>query len=62
MATRTPTVSPARAAVREAMMAERKAGHWADSSVDDDRHDRESLFGRGEDGDDQEQDSEEAGE
>ena len=52
----------ARAAVREAMMAERKAGHWADSSVDDDRHDRESLFGRGEDGDDQEQDSEEAGE
>ncbi len=52
----------ARAAVREAMMAERKAGHWADSSVDDDRHDRESLFGRGEDGYDQEQDSEEAGE
>lgn len=52
----------ARAAVREAMMAERKAGHWADSSVDDDRHDRESLFGRGEAGDDQEQDSEEAGE
>lgn len=52
----------ARAAVREAMMAERKAGHWADSSVDDDRHDRESLFGHGEAGDDQEQDSEEAGE
>lgn len=52
----------ARAAVREAMMAERKAGHWADSSVDDDRHDRESLFGRGEAGYDQEQDSEEAGE
>ena len=37
----------ARAAVREAMMAERKAGHWADPSVDDDRHDRQSLFGRG---------------
>ena len=29
------------------MMAERKAGHWADPSVDDDRHDRQSLFGRG---------------
>lgn len=39
----------ARAAVRDAMMAERKAGHWADPSVDDDRHDRTSLFGRGED-------------
>lgn len=39
----------ARAAVREAMMAERKAGHWADPSVDDDRHDENSLFGRGED-------------
>ena len=52
----------ARAAVREAMMAERKDGHWADPSVDDARHDRESLFGRGEAGDDQEQDSEEAGE
>ncbi|OZG64034.1 GTPase ObgE [Bifidobacterium eulemuris] len=38
----------ARAAVREAMMAERKAGHWADPSIDDDRHDEHSLFGRGE--------------
>lgn len=38
----------AKAAVREAMMAERKAGHWADPSVDDDRHDETSLFGRGE--------------
>jgi GTP-binding protein len=38
----------ARQAVREAMMAERKAGHWADPSVDDDRHDETSLFGRGE--------------
>ncbi len=37
----------AKAAVREAMMAERKAGHWADPSVDDDRHDQHSLFGRG---------------
>lgn len=39
----------AKAAVRDAMMAERKAGHWADPSVDDDRHDETSLFGRGED-------------
>ena len=38
----------AKAAVREAMMAERQAGHWADPSVDDDRHDETSLFGRGE--------------
>lgn len=38
----------ARTAVRDAMMAERKAGHWADPSIDDDRHDTESLFGRGE--------------
>ncbi|MBW3078498.1 GTPase ObgE [Bifidobacterium simiiventris] len=37
----------ARAAVREAMAAERAAGHWADPSVDDDRHDETSLFGRG---------------
>ena len=41
----------AKAAVREAMRAERQAGHWADPSVDDDRHDEQSLFGRGEDGD-----------
>ena len=40
-------------AVREAMMAERKAGHWADPSVDDDRHDETSLFGRGETADDE---------
>ncbi|NEG89150.1 GTPase ObgE [Bifidobacterium aerophilum] len=39
----------ARAAVREAMAAERAAGHWADPSIDDDRHDETSLFGRGED-------------
>lgn len=39
----------ARQAVREAMMAERAAGHWADPSVNDDPHDERSLFGRGED-------------
>lgn len=39
----------ARQAVREAMMAERLAGHWADPSVNDDPHDHTSLFGRGED-------------
>ncbi|KAB5607069.1 GTPase ObgE [Bifidobacterium jacchi] len=38
----------AKTAVREAMMAERKAGHWADPGIDDDRHDENSLFGRGE--------------
>ncbi|WP_055427465.1 GTPase ObgE [Bifidobacterium aesculapii] len=38
----------AKAAVREAMMRERAAGHWADPSIDDDRHDEKSLFGRGE--------------
>lgn len=38
----------AKSAVRDAMMAERKSGHWADPSVDDDRHDENSLFGRGE--------------
>lgn len=38
----------AKAAVREAMRAEREAGHWADPSIDDDRHDETSLFGRGE--------------
>lgn len=42
----------ARAAVRDAMMAERKAGHWADPTVDDDRHDETSLFGHGESADD----------
>lgn len=42
----------ARQAVREAMMAERRAGHWADPSVDDDPHDETSLFGRGEQGED----------
>ena len=35
----------AKAAVREAMMAERKAGHWADPAVDDDLHDEHTLFG-----------------
>ncbi|RBP97652.1 GTPase ObgE [Bifidobacterium aemilianum] len=39
----------ARAAVRQAMMAERKAGHWADPSLDDDRHDEHGILGRGED-------------
>lgn len=39
----------AKAAVREAMMAERQAGHWADPSVDDDRHDEQAILGRGED-------------
>lgn len=39
----------AKTAVRNAMMAERKSGHWADPSVDDDKHDENSLFGRGED-------------
>ena len=42
----------ARAAVRDAMMAERKAGHWADPTVDDDRHDETSLFGHGESSED----------
>ena len=41
----------AKAAVREAMMAERQAGHWAAPSVGDGRHAEQSLFGRGEDGD-----------
>ncbi|RSX55055.1 GTPase CgtA [Bifidobacterium dolichotidis] len=39
----------ARAAVREAMMQERAAGHWADPSKDDDRHDTQAILGRGED-------------
>ena len=34
------------------MMAERKAGHWADPTVDDDRHDENSLFGHGESSED----------
>lgn len=38
----------AKAAVRAAMEAERKAGHWADPSHNDDPHDEQSLFGRGE--------------
>ncbi|MBT1180031.1 GTPase ObgE [Bifidobacterium vespertilionis] len=38
----------AKTAVRAAMAAERAAGHWADPSIDDDRHDTTSLFGRGE--------------
>ena len=46
----------ARTAVREAMMAERKAGHWADPSIDDDRHDEQSLFGHGEDAEDADMD------
>ena len=36
----------------DAMMAERKAGHWADPTVDDDRHDETSLFGHGESSED----------
>ncbi|KAA8818401.1 GTPase ObgE [Bifidobacterium vespertilionis] len=42
----------AKTAVRAAMAAERAAGHWADPSIDDDRHDTTSLFGRGEEPDD----------
>lgn len=42
------TMMDAKSAVRDAMMAERKQGHWADPSVDDDKHDEQSLFGRGE--------------
>ncbi|EFA22050.1 GTPase ObgE [Bifidobacterium gallicum] len=42
----------ARAAVRAAMMAEREAGHWADPSKDDDRHDTQAILGRGEMADD----------
>ncbi|NEG69724.1 GTPase ObgE [Bifidobacterium choloepi] len=49
----------ARAAVRAAMAAERQAGHWADPTVDDDRHDETSLFGRG---DPEEYESDESGE
>ncbi len=47
----------ARAAVRAAMQAEREAGHWADPSVDDDKHDEKSLFGRGESEEMQDSDS-----
>lgn len=47
----------ARQAVREAMAAERRAGHWADPSVDDDPHDTTSLFGRGENSDEQNNES-----
>ncbi|RBP99088.1 GTPase ObgE [Bifidobacterium xylocopae] len=36
----------ARQAVRQAMAAEREAGHWADPSVDDDPEDREGLVGK----------------
>ena len=39
-------------AVRDALMADRKAGHWADPTVDDDRHDENSLFGHGESSED----------
>lgn len=39
----------AKAAVREAMMKERKAGHWADPRVNDDPHDEQAIVGRGED-------------
>lgn len=38
----------AKAAVRAAMEAERKAGHWSDPSRNDDPHDTQSKFGRGE--------------
>ena len=41
----------AKTAVREAMMKERKAGHWSDPSVDDDPHDEKAIVGRGGDGD-----------
>lgn len=42
----------AKTAVREAMHAERQSGHWADPSVDDDRHDEHGPSGSGGDGDD----------
>lgn len=35
----------AKTAVREAMRQERTAGHWADPSVDDDRHDEHAILG-----------------
>ena len=38
----------ARQAVRQVMEQERRQGHWADPSVDDDPHDRQGLLGRGE--------------
>lgn len=44
----------AKTAVRAAMIAERKAGHWADPSIDDDRHDTTAILGRGDDDDSQE--------
>lgn len=40
----------AKTAVREVMREERRAGHWADPAVDDDRHDEHGLLGRDEDG------------
>ncbi|AKV55645.1 GTP-binding protein, GTP1/OBG family [Bifidobacterium actinocoloniiforme DSM 22766] len=36
----------ARQAVRQAMAAERKAGHWADPAVDDDPRDEHGLIGK----------------
>lgn len=36
----------AKTAVRQAMQAERQAGHWSDPSVDDDRHDEHGVLGR----------------
>lgn len=35
----------ARQAVRDAMMAERKAGHWADPAIEDDPHDETGKLG-----------------
>lgn len=39
----------AKTAVRQAMQAERQAGHWSDPSVDDDRHDEHGVLGRPDD-------------
>ncbi|BDR54075.1 GTPase Obg [Bombiscardovia apis] len=36
----------AKQAVREAMAAERKAGHWADPTIDDDPEDTQGLIGK----------------
>lgn len=42
----------AKTAVREAMRKERSVGHWADPSVDDDRHDEQAILGGHADDDD----------
>lgn len=35
----------AKTAVREAMRKERSVGHWADPTIDDDRHDEQAILG-----------------